>query len=83
MPKPKEDPRLAFLHENRARNILYELTPEAIDDLRYFADNKVDGQPITFDGLRKWMREKHGIDAGRQGMSNYMKKAGRDPWWKK
>ncbi len=78
----KPDPRLAHLSQNLQRYSRQELSPEAVKDLQFFADNKVGGQPITFDGLRAWMREHHQLDAGRQGMANYMKRAERQPWWK-
>jgi hypothetical protein len=82
MNKAKEDPRLAHLSQNLRRYSQHELTPEAIKDLQFFADNKIGGQPITFDGLRSWMKEHHGFDAGRLGMANHMRKANREPWWK-
>jgi hypothetical protein len=78
----KEDPRIAHMSKNLPPYSRQVLSSEAIADLQFFADNKIGGQSITFDGLRSWMKEHHNVDAGRQRMATHMKEAGREPWWK-
>lgn len=77
------DERETFLQErvtNRGRAV--HLTPEAIEDLRYFQKRADEGKPMPFESLAEWLESKRGITAGRRGLYTACVVNGITPWWK-
>lgn len=81
MEKFNKDPREAFLESNLSRHSL-GLTPEALEDLRFFAKRAKENKPITVLALLKWFKEKHGLKFGRTRLYSLAIENGIEPWWK-
>ncbi len=77
-----QDPREAFAEGHSSlSHKTQKLTDQAADDLRYFAKLAEQGKPVTFAGLQEWMRDKHGIQAGRTRLKSLIRTAGGEPWF--
>lgn len=72
-----------FLMQNVKKNVDVNLPPEAVADLKYFAEKAKAGMPIRPDALRQWIADKHSIDMGGNTLHNAATRAGVTPWWAK
>lgn len=74
------DPREAFLQVHSGRQVA-DLPAKAVADLRWFAEQRKSGRPISFEGLRRWMREQHKIVVGRTRLATVARENKIEPWW--
>ena len=70
-----------FILSNLRTGSVPELSPAAIDDLRYFESKAMAGAAIKFDALYAWMEKNHGLTLKQGGLYTACTKAGIMPWW--
>ncbi len=59
------------------------VTPEALADLIYFAEQAEEGRVVSAQGILKWLEQRHSIKMSRTKLYNEFQKAGLTPWFGK
>ena len=85
--KKKPQPRAvrgdidAFIQESISGKS--SMTPEALADLIYFAEQAEEGRVVSAQGILKWLEQRHSIKMSRTKLYNEFQKAGLTPWFGK
>jgi hypothetical protein len=77
---PAPDAREAFLQRNVSPWQM-QLSPAALDDVRYFAKRAAEGRPLTIRAFERWLNEKHQLKIGRERLAKLCLDHDIKPWW--